>query len=555
VNRLAASIKMITKKFILNNNIMKTTKTFLAILFLAVSYTISYSQPVLDWADIYDRGTGDSEYTLDTKADGLGYVYATGITDSSSGNVNIVTIKYRPDGTKEWTRHYDFGGLNDRASFISIDPSGFVYVTGTVQISSSNRDILVLKYKPNGTLLWANRYMVTGYTGVGNDEPTGAVYSSNSLYVCGYISEDASSLKRQIAVFRISASGTYISTGIGSAGIDDVPNSMSVDLSGNVYLAGYTGNSPFNGLALKLNISLGLLWAKIIKDTVRTNSTLYGVKINSSGRVNFVGRAHNSLVTSNPTGTALQMNQADGSVIWYKRFLPSGSVSVSPYYMTIDNADNVIIGGYYTTPSVKSLVVKYNSAGVFKWSKSLDSMSHVRAITCDPSGNIYPAGAPLYNKCFAKLDGEGNIIWYGANSNAQIYSIVFGGIANIYLGGVHKVTSGNNNLLTAKYTIPPGSSRPVSIESEESRTFKLHDNFPNPFNPSTSIKFSVPATGLVSLKVFDITGKEVTTLVDGNIEQGEHEVNFNASHLASGVYFYKLISGSFTEVKKMILVK
>ncbi len=534
---------------------MKTATIFLTVLLLTVFFSESYSQPVLDWADVYDRGTAGYEYTMDVKVDGLGNLYATGITDSSSANVNIVTIKYNPDGTKEWTRHYDFGGLNDWGSFVNVDPSGFVYVTGWVQVSSTNRDILVLKYKPNGTLIWANRYMITGYTGVGNDEPTGAVYSNNALYVCGFISENAGSLRRQIAVFRISADGSYISAGFGSAGVDDVVNSMSLDLSGNVYLAGFTGNSPFDGLALKLNISLGLQWAKIIKDTVRTYSTLYGVKINSKGRVSFVGRAHNSTVTSSPTITALQLNQADGSVNWYRRFLPSGSVSVSPYYMAIDNADNVIIGGYYTTPSVKSLVVKYNSAGVLGWSRSLDSMSHVRVITCDPLGNIYPAGTALYNKCFAKLNGDGNIIWYGSYNNAQIYSIVFGGTANIYLGGLHKVVSGNNNFTAAKYTITPSSGRPISTEAGELQSFKLHDNFPNPFNPSTSIKFSVPSDGLVTLKVSDVTGKEITKLVDGNIEQGEHEVIFNASHLASGVYFYKLTSGSFTEVKKMILLK
>jgi hypothetical protein len=154
------------------------------------------------------------------------------------------------------------------------------------------------------------------------------------------------------------------------------------------------------------------------------------------------------------------------------------------------------------------------------------------------------------------LNGNnGHVAWtyYRGLFPPYLNKVMFGTPDNLYVCG--KTAFGTSyNFFTAKLRVTPTSGKPTR-EIGEKYVFKLHENYPNPFNPSTSIKFSVPATGLVSLKVFDITGKEVTTLVDGNIEQGEHEVIFNASHLASGVYFYKLISDSFTEVKKMILVK
>lgn len=85
--------------------------------------------------------------------------------------------------------------------------------------------------------------------------------------------------------------------------------------------------------------------------------------------------------------------------------------------------------------------------------------------------------------------------------------------------------------------------------------FDLAQNYPNPFNPSTVIKFSIPVTGLVKLAIYDITGREVSTLVNEVKQAGNFLVEFNASNLSSGVYFYKLTSGDFTSIKKMMLVK
>lgn len=85
--------------------------------------------------------------------------------------------------------------------------------------------------------------------------------------------------------------------------------------------------------------------------------------------------------------------------------------------------------------------------------------------------------------------------------------------------------------------------------------FSLSQNFPNPFNPETKISFQIPTGGNVSLKVFDNSGKEVATLVNGSLPAGYHTANFNAASLSSGVYFYKLESQGFVKVMKMALVK
>ena len=85
--------------------------------------------------------------------------------------------------------------------------------------------------------------------------------------------------------------------------------------------------------------------------------------------------------------------------------------------------------------------------------------------------------------------------------------------------------------------------------------FKLEQNYPNPFNPSTTIRFSLNKPSFVSLAVFDVLGNRVKQLIESNVSNGQHQIQFDASQLSSGMYFYRLQSGDFIETKKMLLIK
>ena len=85
--------------------------------------------------------------------------------------------------------------------------------------------------------------------------------------------------------------------------------------------------------------------------------------------------------------------------------------------------------------------------------------------------------------------------------------------------------------------------------------FRLEQNYPNPFNPTTTIEYTIPKADRVILKIYDILGREVTTLVNGEQLKGKYSIAFNANKLASGVYFYRLRAGNFVETKKLILMK
>jgi subtilisin-like proprotein convertase family protein len=94
-----------------------------------------------------------------------------------------------------------------------------------------------------------------------------------------------------------------------------------------------------------------------------------------------------------------------------------------------------------------------------------------------------------------------------------------------------------------------------NVSNEIPRRFELKQNYPNPFNPATIINFQIPTEGFVKLSVYDITGREVKTLINENMHAGVYNIDFNGSDLSSGVYFYKLEANGFSDVKKMMLVK
>ena len=97
----------------------------------------------------------------------------------------------------------------------------------------------------------------------------------------------------------------------------------------------------------------------------------------------------------------------------------------------------------------------------------------------------------------------------------------------------------------------------VGVEDEEalSRSFNLYPNYPNPFNPTTTISFTLSKSSHISLLIYDIHGREVESLIEGIQPAGSHSIEWNASNLASGVYFYRLTADEFIQTRKMILIK
>ena len=129
----------------------------------------------------------------------------------------------------------------------------------------------------------------------------------------------------------------------------------------------------------------------------------------------------------------------------------------------------------------------------------------------------------------------------------QFFEIEFVTIGQSVIG-----YAGGSNGSIARYE---GTISSVHSISDVFSNYSLEQNFPNPFNPTTTISYSLPASGRASLKVFDILGQEVAELINDQIEAGTHSIEFNASNLASGIYFYQLQANDFIETKSFVLSK
>ncbi|MGB5529792.1 MAG: T9SS type A sorting domain-containing protein, partial [Ignavibacteriaceae bacterium] len=142
-----------------------------------------------------------------------------------------------------------------------------------------------------------------------------------------------------------------------------------------------------------------------------------------------------------------------------------------------------------------------------------------------------------------KVNNDGTSAWTITMPGSYANDIVLGSDNNVYVvgGNTAKINQGGVTLLSDDKLNPGG--------------FILTQNYPNPFNPSTTISFSITSAGFTSLKVYDVLGNEVETLLSEEKPVGTYEVQFNASNLSSGVYLYKIQAGNSVETKKMVLMK
>ena len=193
-------------------------------------------------------------------------------------------------------------------------------------------------------------------------------------------------------------------------------------------------------------------------------------------------------------------------------------------------------------------------------------MGGATLLTTTNSGTLWSPNAGTGTGNFTGITGLGSSWWtvrgtaiVGVSTNnganwSTSYTTPAGSFAHITSSrsgsGLLYATKSNGQV--AKYGTTTGVTPMNNVIVKD---YSLSQNYPNPFNPTTNIKFAIPVSGFVTLKIYNMLGKEVAVLVNKSLNSGSYAYDFNASSLASGVYFYKLESNSFVETKRMVLVK
>jgi photosystem II stability/assembly factor-like uncharacterized protein len=245
------------------------------------------------------------------------------------------------------------------------------------------------------------------------------------------------------------------------------------------------------------------------------------------------------------------LKSTDGGKNWFQQTSGTISTLYDVYYS--DDKNGIIIGGISNPDfSNQGIILKTTNGGETWETKSNEETPLLLGFDFIDKDNGIAVGA---HEVILRTT-NGGINWveqFLGPENYDLDGVSFNSINNIVavgdLGSLF-TTDGGKNWIRQSWTFIDEDNN-----SSGHNNFLLRQNYPNPFNPSTNIEFRIAEFGFVSLKVYDILGREVATLVNEEKHAGNYEVKFNGSGLSSGIYFFKLSTEDYTSVKKMLLIK
>lgn len=524
---------------------MKTLILTLAL--VLVSLAQSYSQVSEAWRSKIISDTLVRNMHLDNSGN---IIVSMNYPDGSIQGLDFRLFKLNSAGDTLWSRIFGTENLVDEVLFDSyVDNSGNIYLAGY----SGSSIKWLLKYDTNGNLLWSRADSTTTFQADGGtQEAYIQADPSGNIYVC-------TNKDRRLYILKYTSAGDLIwnkEIDVWEGTLGDVVRGFCVNAAG-LYIATERLNASFSfdWIGIMCNFNGDTLWSY----TNTFGNTFYEtprvMKLDAQGNLYYLVELMESFYVSK---FAIIKRGTNGFESVYDA---GGDKRLIPTEIEIDAQGNVIVASYQSHSSdpitaYESVIRKYSSNGTVLWTKILAGTElYINDFTIDANGYIYVTGQYPWNtssKMFVhKISPSGNASWLLEYTDGNYWSI----------GRFIKLDNSGNAIVAAKYqngiTIVKYSNvTSVSlISSNVPEGFKLSQNYPNPFNPSTKINFSIAKSGFVSLKVYDILGKEVAILVNDIKQAGDYSVDFNASYLASGTYFYKIETNGFSEIKKMMLVK
>jgi hypothetical protein len=456
-----------------------------------------------------------------------GTVYVHG----SEGYVYALT----PDGGLKWIHKANWYAYVPPAA----GPEGEVYVGSIQRVTAIN---------PDGTERW--RFTDAGAQGVGSGPAMGP---DSNIYLANDLGLGAYSLSRT-GQLRWNNAGSPSITWYGGTGSETVlgPRTptgpieqMYVVAEPQLQTWTLQAFSLANG-SLRFSVPIGgqhyTFGQQQTQPAVGPNGTIYITHMRAAGGVGWVLEAYSPLDGSslwyyhgNAVSGMTPPDVGPDGIVYYSedvaRIIAFNPNTQTPnwtyqdgtvlYYPTVSpRNDLVVAGGVLTFGDVGFVKGISRSSGQLLWTVPLPGAPY-------PEPRVFPVHHPRFTPDGSTVYVSTTILGgSSANPHSYLYAIVAG-----------------------------DTTTDVAASSEVPQEFRLFQNYPNPFNPATRISFAVRGSGFVSLKVYDILGREVRTLVNANLQPGSYEVTFNAAHLASGVYYYRLTAGTSSDTKKLILLK
>ena len=464
------------------------------------------------WAVRYNGPANFIDIANAIAVDAAGNVYVTGISTGTISLSDYATVKYNSAGQEQWVARYN-GPSNgtDEAFSITVDAAGNVYVTGQ-SLSGTNYDFATVKYNSAGTQQWVSRY--NGPQSSIDNAAAVKVDGSGNVYVTGSSTGSGSGLDYATVKYNAAGQEQWAIRYNGTNNADDVPSAMYVDASGNVFVTGGSSGSTSSNdyVTIKYNSAGQEQWNSRYNGTGNDNDISFGIAVSAAGNVYVTG---SSIGQGSATDYATVMYNSSGAQQWAARYNGPNNTSDDAAAIEVDQSGNAFVTGASNSggTNLDYLTIKYSPSGQQMWEQ--------------------------------RYNGPGNGI------DAAL-SVCVDGSGNVYITGNSQGSGSSSDYATLKYSVLTAIGNP---ETNIPDVFRLYENYPNPFNPATTIEFDLPVQSITKLSVYDVTGRTVALLVNGPMSAGSHIISFNGAGISSGVYFFKLEAGNFTDIRKMVLVK
>ena len=408
---------------------------------------------------------------------------------------------------------------------VKIDVSGGIYAAGYVEAGALGYDFYTVKYSPSGVTQWEQRY--------------------NSAY-----------------------------------NLSDFARSMDVDLSGNVFVGGESqgSTSDYDYALVKYNSAGVQQWVQRYNGTAGGNDYPYCVKTDAKGN-SYIGGGSPALISG--IDFVLLKYKPDGTLQWMQTYNGTGNGNDNLRSIAVDGLNYVYVTGesFGASSNNDFATIKYFQCALNVNAGNDTSIiwgygNQTAVLAANQEGGIEPVtylwSTGASGQTINVSPEQTTAYWVLATDARGCTSqdTVVVNVTNISCGNGknHKVIichKGKNTLCVDSNAVWAhlnhgdhlGPCEDNALFSEMPAENKLYTNYPNPFNPVTLIKFSLSEPAFVKITVYDYIGREIAVLVNSKYEAGIFDAEWNASNYPSGVYFYRIETGSYTETRKMILLK
>ncbi|MBK7867747.1 MAG: T9SS type A sorting domain-containing protein [Ignavibacteriales bacterium] len=498
----------------------------------------------LIWNKTFGGNSDDEAAAVKQTLDG-GFIAAGYTSSFGAGAKDVFVVKTDSLGNELWSRA--FGGTSDEEAYaLEVLPDGgYLIGCATSSATAGSRDGWLIRLNSSGNSVWDKKIGGLSTDGIRGLQLT----SDNSFIITGWTASDGAGALGNAWLVKTDSLGNILFNK--NFGGSDADRGLSVQQTadGGYIFTGYTASSGAGNddlFLVKTDGSGNQTWAKTFGGTGRD----YGNVVKQTSDLGYLIAGYTLSFGAGGDDLWIIKTDSTGTQLWNKTFGGTASDVANSMDLTRD-------GGYVVVGHTLSSGAGVHDAWLLR---TVSQTIPVELV----SFSVIPDGMDIilnwstanevnnYGFEIQKSDNKTNFLtlgfvegkgttnefqhysWRDKNSNSGI----------IYYRLKQMDYNGN-----FKY------SDVIEFDSGQINSYTLGQNYPNPFNPVTVICFTLPTAGNVTLTVYNSLGEAVKTLLNTSKEAGYHEVHFTANDLPSGLYFYKLQAGPFTETKKMLLVK